>query len=93
MLTARKIRPREYNVRGKKRINKVKKCRNASLRLFDRFVICIWALIWRRWLVDCRGNRMRVVMLKGWRTAIVESNWESRKTITPCFSILGVKFD
>jgi hypothetical protein len=39
------------------------------------------------------GQPRRVVRVKGWRTAIIESDWEMRQTITPCFSIFGWRFD
>ena len=66
--------------------------RHAVGRLLDRFVIWFWTVAWKRWLVDRKGNRMTVVKVKGWRTAIVDSKGGSRKTISPCFTVLGVHF-
>lgn len=48
----------------------------------------VWSLVFRRWLVGCR-----VVRVVGWRTAIVEGDRVSRHRITPCFTVLGIKFD
>ena len=67
--------------------------REDAKRPVERLVIWLWSVVWSRWLIDCKGSKMTVVKVKGWRTAIVESRCESRKTITPCFAILGYKFD
>lgn len=53
----------------------------------------LWAFFWRRWMIGPDGHKRRVVRVKGWRTAIIESDWEMRQTITPCFSIFGWQFD
>ena len=53
----------------------------------------LWGFVWHRWMFACNGDRRRVVRVKGWRTAVVESRYESRQVITPCFTIFGIKFD
>lgn len=72
---------------------KQQETRHAVGRLLNRLVIWLWATIWHRWLFDSRSNKMRVVKVKGWRTALVESDWQARQTITPCFTLLGYEFD
>lgn len=59
----------------------------------DPLVGWLWGLMWRRWMTDCNGNRLTVVRVKGWRTAVVESKTEPRKTMTPCFTVFGLRFD
>lgn len=66
---------------------------DAAKSPLDRLVMWFWSIVWKRWLVDYRGSPLTVVKVKGWRTAIVESNSEPRKTITPCFTVLGVRFE
>ena len=55
----------------------------------------LFSIIWRRWLTDTfYGDYKKVVRIKGWRTALVESRkGGNRQTISPCFTIFGVKFD
>lgn len=79
------------NAGGKRAMSKERS--DAAKSPLDRLVMWLWSIAWRKWMLDSRGNRLTVVNVKGWRTAIVESKWESRKTITPCFSILGIKFE
>lgn len=54
----------------------------------QKILIPIWSIVFRKWLHD-----IRVVKVKGWRTALVEGEKVSRYTITPCFSLFGIKFD
>ena len=45
----------------------------------------LWSMIYRKWLLnDFCGNYNKVLKVRGWRTALVESCTD-RKTITPCF--------
>jgi len=46
----------------------------------SRFTRWLWALVWRKHLVD-----RKVVEVKGWRTALVDGNMYTRETITPLF--------
>lgn len=59
----------------------------------SEMLLRLWALVWRRWMTGCDGEQLRIVRVKGWRTALVEGNKTTRQTITPCFTILGIKFD
>jgi hypothetical protein len=47
----------------------------------DRMVSALWRWTWQHWLSD--GDK--VIRVKGWRTALVESRSGQRSTITPLF--------
>lgn len=59
----------------------------------QRFFGWLWSVVWWRWMRGPGGHKRRVVRVKGWRTAVVESNLEMRVTITPCFSVFGWRFE
>ena len=52
----------------------------------SKVIIWLWSFIWQRWLTD-----KKVIKVKGWRTAIVESaKWGGdRQTISPCFWVFN----
>lgn len=51
-----------------------------------RFVIWIWSRVYRKWLRQRDGEGYdRVVLVKGWRTALVDTRGGSRMTISPRF--------
>jgi len=54
--------------------------------ILERMVILLWSLVWRHWLLDGHtGKYCKVVRVKGWRTALVDSPSKARMTITPMF--------
>lgn len=59
----------------------------------QRLLGWLWSAVWRRWMLDSRGRKLRVVRVKGWRTALVEGYYGERQTITPCFSIFRWRFE
>lgn len=73
-------------------MTKIKIKRQNLNRMIDRIVIIIYGIVWRRRLTDGKEN-MTIVKVKGWRTAIIESNRKSRHTITHCFKLFGIEFD
>jgi hypothetical protein len=52
-------------------------------RRLERLVSALWAVVWRRWLAP--GDK--VIRVKGWRTALIETRAGARQTITPLFSV------
>jgi hypothetical protein len=54
----------------------------------QKFLCLFFKIIYYRWTKDCK-----VIKVKGWRTAIIDSPKESRRTITPCFKILFWNFE
>lgn len=49
--------------------------------LRSKLLTCTWAFIYRRWLDE--GDT--VVRVVGWRTALIQSKWRSRRCTTVCF--------
>jgi hypothetical protein len=46
----------------------------------------IFSIVYRRWLwCEFTQRHDRVIRVKGWRTAIVESAGKRRHTMSPCF--------
>jgi hypothetical protein len=50
----------------------------------------LWKLIWNRYLTE---SDYTVVKVKGWRSALIETKYGSRKNVTICFTLFGIKFD
>ena len=53
------------------------------LRSKNRFLCWLWTKVYGRWLNA--ENEDRVVMVLGWRHAMVDDKWGNRKGIEPCF--------
>lgn len=52
----------------------------------------LFSLVWRKWLTDGPNRPLKVVKVLGWRTAIVDTVFGGRKTISPCFKLFGKEF-
>lgn len=48
----------------------------------------IYGLIWKNWLF---GDK--VLEVKGWRTALLETRFGARLVSSPCFKLFGVEFN
>jgi hypothetical protein len=49
----------------------------------------IFSLVYRKWLEE--GDK--VLKVRGWRTALVETKYKNRRCMTPCFKLFGKSFD
>ncbi len=59
----------------------------------QKILIFLWSIVWREWLFDWKKQPLKVIKVKGWRTALVETKAGHRETITPCFYLFGKLFD
>jgi len=54
----------------------------------------LFSITWKRWLWNEHNQQYdKVIEVKGWRTALVDRRGGGRITMSPCFKILGFRFD
>ena len=59
---------------------------NAWLGVMQKVLCFFWCKVYRRWLWnDFHQEYDKVIFVKGWRTALVETKCDQRRTMTPIF--------
>ena len=51
----------------------------------QKILIKVFSWVWRKRLIDWNGNSRRVIKIKGWRTALVDTTNNGRETVTFLF--------
>ena len=64
----------------------------------NSFTRWLFSKVYKNWLADsyyAHGAKKsrRVIKVKGWRCALVETYSGQRTTMSPCFKLLGIKFN
>jgi len=62
--------------------------------LWSKIIKTIYSFVYRKWLWNEHSRSYdKVLEVKGWRTARIETKSGQRYVTSPCFKILGIRFD
>jgi len=53
--------------------------------MIQKLLCWLYPIFYSKWLTDTSGENSKVIKVRGWRTALIETRWGTRMTITICF--------